>query len=167
VIELHGALCEVRCLSCDAITDRSELQRRLEQDNPELAQQRADSAPDGDAELDPALTARFVLPLCRGCGGVLKPHVVFFGENVPRARVDAAFALLDQAELLLVVGSSLTVFSGFRFAREASRRGLPIAIVNRGPTRADPLARLKIEVSAGVCLSEVARLLGDGARRSA
>lgn len=159
VIELHGALCEVRCLSCDRIVSRSELQRRLEADNPDLAGTAAISAPDGDAEVDAALIGRLVPPACHGCQGILKPHVVFFGENVPRARVDAAFALLAGAELLLVVGSSLAVFSGFRFAREASRRGVPIAIVNRGPTRADSLARLKLELSAGACLSELTRLV--------
>jgi NAD-dependent SIR2 family protein deacetylase len=159
VVELHGALCEVRCLGCGVVVSRAELQRRLEADNPELAGTAAVSAPDGDAEAPPEVIGRLVPPACQACQSILKPHVVFFGENVPRARVDAAFALLDEAELLLVVGSSLTVFSGFRFPREASRRGLPVAIVNRGPTRADALATLKLEMSAGACLSELTRLL--------
>ncbi|HMJ12795.1 MAG TPA: NAD-dependent protein deacetylase [Polyangiaceae bacterium] len=160
VIELHGALAEVRCLDCGAAVQRAELQIQLEARNPELAKVAARSAPDGDAELAVELVESFVPPACSACQGMLKPNVVFFGENVPRVRVDAAFELLHEAELLLVVGSSLTVFSGFRFAREASRRGMPIAIVNRGPTRADPLAAYKLEMSAGSCLTEIARRLG-------
>lgn len=161
VVELHGALCEVRCLGCERIVSRSDVQRRLEAENADLAGIAAISAPDGDAELDPSRIGRLAPPVCDGCQGMLKPNVVFFGENVPRARVDAAFALLDEAELLLVVGSSLTVFSGFRFPREASRRGMPIAIVNRGPTRADALAGLKLEMSAGACLAQVARFVAS------
>jgi NAD-dependent SIR2 family protein deacetylase len=163
VIELHGALADVRCLGCGAIEARAELQRRLSALNPQLQDLRPESAPDGDAELDEASVEAFTPAACIRCSGLLKPDVVFFGENVPPSTVAAAFTLLGEAEVLLVVGSSLVVFSGYRFVREASRRGLPIAIVNLGSTRGDVLARVKVEARAGECLPRVASaLLGGG-----
>jgi NAD-dependent SIR2 family protein deacetylase len=109
-------------------------------------------APDGDAELPDDVVARFVAPTCERCGGALKPRVVFFGENVARSIVDAAYAMVDDAEVLLVCGTSLAVFSGYRFLRRAHERGIPIAIVNRGPVRGEEHATLKIEESTGVVL---------------
>jgi NAD-dependent deacetylase sirtuin 4 len=109
-------------------------------------------APDGDADVDDAAFERFVVEPCRRCGGVLKPDVVFFGENVPRATADAAWALFDRAELLLVVGSSLAVFSGYRFVLRARERGIPVAIVNRGPTRGDDCAAVRLDGLAGAIL---------------
>ena len=105
----------------------------------------AADAPDGDADLDGADFSSFEVPACRRCGGVLKPDVVFFGENVPRDRVDAALRHLDEADALLTVGSSLMVYSGYRFVERAARAGKPVAAVNLGRTRADALLALKVE----------------------
>jgi NAD-dependent SIR2 family protein deacetylase len=117
------------------------------------------SAPDGDADLPAADLASFRVPDCTSCGGVLKPDVVFFGENVPREWADAAWSLLEQAEVLLVVGSSLTVFSGRRFVYGARKADKPVAIVNVGPTRADDLAEVKLEAQLGTTLPRLAREL--------
>lgn len=156
VIELHGALAEVRCLACDARESRDALQARILALNPGFTAS-AELAPDGDSELE---TARdFQVPACRACGGILKPDVVFFGDNVPRPRVDAAFAIADAAEVLLVVGSSLTVFSGYRFVLRAAERGQRIAIVNLGETRGDPHAHVRVDARAGEVLPALARAL--------
>lgn len=152
VVELHGALARVRCLACGAYEPRDALQARLLALNPWLRDVDARAAPDGDAELDAAAEARFAVAPCLACGGVLKPDVVFFGENVPRHLVDAAFGMLDEADALVVLGSSLTVFSGFRFVRRASERGVPVAIVNRGVTRGDPHASLKLDAGVAEAL---------------
>lgn len=160
VVELHGALRRVVCLGCGATEARSAVQQRMAEANPGFDVS-APVAPDGDADLE--RVEGFVVPVCTVCGGTLKPDVVFFGENVPRPRVDAASALLDASEALLVVGSSLTVFSGYRFVKRAAERSLPIAIVNLGPTRGDPLATLRIDERAGVILPALQRALGDRA----
>jgi len=139
--------------------DRDALQARLSALNPEFRGLVAEEAPDGDAELDDAWIDRFVVAPCKACGGPLKPHVVFFGENVPRPRVDAAWAMWDAADVLLVVGSSLTVFSGFRFVKKAATRDLPVAIVNLGPTRGDPLATLRIDRPLGEVIPALADAL--------
>jgi NAD-dependent SIR2 family protein deacetylase len=161
VIELHGAIARVRCLACEAITTREALQRRLIAANAGWTAG-AEIAPDGDAELDSALVEDFVVVPCEACGGIVMPDVVFFGGNVPRAIVDAAWALFDRAEILLVVGSSLAVFSGYRFVRRAAERGVPIAIVNRGPTRGDDHATLRVDARAGEALPALARALMVG-----
>ncbi len=158
-LELHGALHETYCLGCGARGSRDELQSRILGLNPGFDSPRGALAPDGDIDLEGERVEQFVVPPCSGCGGVLKPDVVLFGESVPRARVDAAFAQLEAADLLLVVGSSLAVFSGYRFALRAAERGMPIAIVNLGETRADPLAALRIDAPAGEALGELAALL--------
>jgi NAD-dependent SIR2 family protein deacetylase len=150
VIALHGALAEVVCLSCGALEARDHVQHRLALLNPGFGAD-AEAAPDGDAEL--TAVDGFRVADCLPCGGVLKPNVVFFGEDVPGPRVDAAFALLAAAEVLLVVGTSLTVYSGFRFVRRAAERGVPVAIVNLGPTRGDPLATLRVDAPAGRVLA--------------
>jgi NAD-dependent deacetylase sirtuin 4 len=155
VVELHGALAEVRCLACNAIESRSDLQTRLLALNPGWLAHEAALAPDGDADLDISL-AEFRVADCRACAGVLKPNVVFFGEQVPAAIVDRSYALVEQAELLLVLGSSLAVFSGLRFVRRAAARAVPIAIVTHGPTRGDSLATLKLEAPLGELLSQLA-----------
>jgi NAD-dependent SIR2 family protein deacetylase len=145
VIDLHGRLSEVVCTECGALTPRSDLQRRLEALNPgfhRLAPGVA-SAADGDAMLESG-DESFSIAGCIACGGVLKPNVVFFGEAVPRRRVERGFGALTGGGLLLVVGSSVMVFSGYRFCREARQRGIPVAVVNRGRTRADDVADLKI-----------------------
>jgi NAD-dependent deacetylase sirtuin 4 len=164
VIELHGALAEVVCLGCGSRVARDDFQVELLAANPGLARRVAadpaglgvEAAPDGDAELD----GLAVVPACRSCGGVLKPDVVFFGGNVPRERVDAASERVRTASALLVVGSSLTVFSGYRFVKRAAEWGIPVAIVNLGPTRGDPLAAMRVDAPAGELLPELARALG-------
>lgn len=159
VVELHGSLHRVLCLACAWSLGRGELQRELMALNPGFSGWEAALAPDGDADLSPEHVAGFRVPPCRACGGVLKPDVVFFGENVPGPVVEAAWALLDEAEALLVVGSSLAVYSGFRFVRAAAERRMPIALVNMGPTRADELATVRVESPAGVALGALARAL--------
>ncbi len=153
VIDLHGRLDQVRCMSCERRSDRAEFQGELEARNPDWAELEANEAPDGDAYLEVQDFSSFDIPACAHCGGVLKPDVVFFGENVPRARVDAAQQHLQQADAMLVVGSSLMVFSGYRFAAAAARLGLPIAAVNLGRTRADALFALKVEQPCAQALS--------------
>jgi NAD-dependent SIR2 family protein deacetylase len=160
VIELHGALEEVRCLACGGRESRHTLQARLLALNPHFEARATELAPDGDAELPPEAVGEFRVPGCLACDGVLKPDVVFFGDNVPRPRVEAAFALLEQAQALLVVGSSLTVYSGYRFVVRANELGLPIAIVNQGETRGDPLAHLRVDARAGEALPALAGALG-------
>ena len=152
VLELHGALADVRCLSCAAREPRDTLQHRILELNPGLSAREAPIAPDGDAELPAPVVEGFRTPPCLACGGVLMPDVVFFGGSVPRERVDAAFAMLDGASALVVVGSSLTVFSGYRFVLRARDRRIPIAIVNRGETRGDPYAALRIDAMVGEVL---------------
>ncbi|HEY1556123.1 MAG TPA: NAD-dependent protein deacetylase [Kofleriaceae bacterium] len=159
VVELHGALARVRCLACECVTARDDLQQRLAAANPGWSGASHDVAPDGDVELSDALVTRFQVVACATCGGVLMPDVVFFGGSVPRATLDAAWAVFERAELLLVVGSSLAVFSGYRFVRRAAERGVPIAIVNRGPTRGDDHATLRLDVRCGDALPRLARML--------
>lgn len=159
VVELHGALSRVRCLTCGRQEARDALQERLDQHNPAFAARAEGFAPDGDADLDGEAVASFRVADCLDCGGALKPDVVFFGENVQKKTVDEAFSLLSEADALLVVGSSLTVFSGFRFVKRASEMALPIAIANLGPTRGDALCRLKAEARLGDFLPRLAQLL--------
>jgi NAD-dependent SIR2 family protein deacetylase len=155
VLELHGALAEVVCLACGQVERRDEVQARMRRLNERWIDGDAPLAPDGDAELPEDLVARFVVPPCLACGGPLKPRVVFFGENVERSVVDDAFASVDAARVLLVAGTSLAVFSGYRFLRRAAERGIPILIVNRGPVRGEERAAVKIEASTGETLSAI------------
>jgi NAD-dependent SIR2 family protein deacetylase len=165
VIELHGALAEVRCLGCAAVVPRAHVHERLCATNGDwLAATTAAASPDGDAQLTPDAESSFTVIPCAACGGDLKPDVVFFGGNVPPDRVAEAFALLDEADVLLVVGSSLEVYSGFRFVRGAVDRGKGVAIVNQGPTRGDDIAQLRIDARAGVVLPETARRLSPWTR---
>lgn len=163
VLDLHGRIDAVICLDCAAVTARAVLQARLEQANPhfdgELAAGRAelDDArlrPDGDAVVDD--WGDFVVLPCQSCGGILKPDVVFFGESVPKPLVEHAYRVVDEAEALLVAGSSLTVMSGLRFVRHAARAGKPIAIINRGATRADELATVRVDDGTSETLSALA-----------
>jgi NAD-dependent SIR2 family protein deacetylase len=161
VIDLHGRVSLVECLGCRRESHRDELQTRLRRSYPaSAAGLDAEPAPDGDA-LAEEDGAGLSLPRCGECGGVLKPAVVFFGETVPPERVVAAYADLGRADALLVVGSSLAVFSGYRFVRRAADRGLPIAVVNAGVTRADALAALKVEGSCGPALDEAVGALAQ------
>jgi len=148
VIDLHGRLDRVRCLDCGARSTRAALQDRLRALNPRW-RAAGHAGPDGDQQLTDRACDGFQVPDCEHCGGRLKPDVVFFGEAIPRPRLAAALRSLDRADALLVVGSSLMVFSGFRFVRDARQRGLPVAAVTLGRTRADELLDLKL--SADCC----------------
>ncbi|RNL82432.1 NAD-dependent protein deacetylase [Halostreptopolyspora alba] len=152
VIDLHGRYDRVICLTCRRVTGRAALADRLATLNPEFTAEHADVevAPDADAAV--ASTEGFRVADCDSCGGILKPDIVYFGENVPKDRVERAYALVDRADALLVAGSSLTVWSGLRFVRRAARRGTPVVIVNRGPTRGDGLATLKAETGCSPLL---------------
>lgn len=150
VIDLHGRIDRVICLSCREVSPRGELHTRLAELNPGYETRVGETAPDGDVVL--AETADFRLAPCRRCDGDLKPDVVFFGENVPKDRVEQCFGLVAAAEALVVLGSSLQVMSGLRFVKAAHRQGLPIVIVNRGATRGDDLATLKIDAGCAQTL---------------
>jgi NAD-dependent SIR2 family protein deacetylase len=158
VIDLHGRLDRVRCMSCERRSGRGELQTRLLDLNPHWSSLDARDAPDGDADLDGLDFSAFTVPDCEECGGLLKPDVVFFGESVPRERVTAAMEAVERADAVLVIGSSLMVYSGYRFAHAASKAGKPIAAVNLGRTRADELLALKVNQP---CVAALAFLL-DG-----
>jgi NAD-dependent SIR2 family protein deacetylase len=158
VIDLHGRLDQVRCMSCERRSLREQLQTRLLDLNPDWTTLDARIAPDGDADLDGLDFSGFDIPACEHCGGILKPDVVFFGESVPRERVTAAMQAVEQAEAMLVIGSSLMVYSGYRFAQVAAKAGKPIAAVNLGRTRADELLALKVNLP---CVAALAFLL-DG-----
>ena len=158
MVALHGRIADVVCLDCRQVTARTELQQRLDRLNPGWAAAHADVAvrPDGDVDLE--ATDGFVVPDCAVCGGVLKPDVVFFGENVPRDRVDRCYAAVDalgEEGALLVAGSSLTVMSGLRFVRRAARNATPVVVVNRGATRGDDLATYRIDGGCSEFLSEL------------
>lgn len=158
VIELHGSLGRVVCLVCRRLYSRDDIQRRLESENPLFAGGTAQQAPDGDALVESANFDRFRVPQCSHCGGVLKPDVVFFGGSVPRDRVEAATQALENADALLVVGSSLMVYSGYRFCLLARQLGKPIAAINLGHTRADALLALKVQQP---CIQALASLVGQ------
>ena len=160
VVELHGALEDVRCLTCGALEARAGVHERLLDENPGwLERALGDIRPDGDAELPEEQIEDLRVVDCLVCGGVLKPDVVFFGGNVGEATLAAAWSLFDDAQALLVVGSSLAVWSGYRFVRRATERGVPVAIVNLGPTRADAEAVLRVQARAGEVLPRLARAL--------
>ncbi|GAA3620990.1 NAD-dependent protein deacetylase [Nonomuraea rosea] len=159
VIELHGGLDRVVCLSCRERTPRAELDRRLRAANPDWAASGLIN-PDGDAVLSDAQVEGFRVVDCTGCGGLLKPDVVFFGENVPKPRVDECFAVVAGARALLVLGSSLMIKSGLRFVTKAAALGVPIAIVNQGPTGGDADALLTVDAPLGATLTDLTLRLG-------
>ena len=159
LVALHGRIADVVCLSCRGTTSRARLEERMARANPDFAERHGGvaSRPDGDVDLDD--TTGFVVPDCDGCGGVLKPDVVFFGENVPPARVQRCYDAVDAltpGDALLAVGSSLTVMSGLRFVRRAVRAGVPVVIVNRGSTRGDELATVKLDAGCSEFLTALA-----------
>ncbi|MFF1381841.1 NAD-dependent protein deacetylase [Streptomyces sp. NPDC058308] len=161
VIELHGSLSRTVCLDCGDLGDRAELDERLRRANPHFEARAAGHRaarvnPDGDVELPQEAVRAFEVVACKACGsGILKPDVVFFGENVPPARVAACRRRVAQASALLVLGSSLTVMSGLRFVRQAAQAGIPVLIVNQGPTRGDRFADHRIDLPLGRALSDV------------
>ena len=159
VIELHGSIGAVTCLDCGTRHARVAIQQTLEADNPALLEVVAEPAADGDAHLEWHDLGGFRIPACPNCGGLLKPSVVFFGENVPRATVDDATRALEAADAMLVVGSSLMVYSGYRFCVWAQKMGKPIAAINLGRTRADPLLALKVEAPCADTLTALAARL--------
>lgn len=160
VVELHGGLYRVRCLNCHAVLPRGQVETGLRELNPEFRAQTTAINPDGDADLpDEALDGFAVMP-CPVCtSGPLKPDVVFFGETVPRERVDRCFELVDGARSLLVLGSSLKVMSGYRFVIRARRLGIPVAVVNTGPTRADPQVDVRLDAPLGEVLTRLTAAL--------
>jgi NAD-dependent SIR2 family protein deacetylase len=166
ICALHGRIADVICLSCRTTSSRAALHASLEALNPAWLTDHAtvEVRPDGDVALDE--TAGFVVPAC-SCGGVLKPDVVFFGENVPKERVLRCYAAVEQAPALLVLGSSLTVMSGLRFVKAAAKRGTPVVIVNKGETRGDPLATYKLESGTSEFLLALAPNQGLGTKPSA
>jgi NAD-dependent SIR2 family protein deacetylase len=168
VTELHGSLHRVICLACGRRTSRADLHRRLETANPGWAAgQAALINPDGDAATDDRATEEFQVVACSSCRGVLKPDVVFFGENVPPPRVEACYALVGRASSVVVLGSSLTVMSGFRYVRHAAKLGSPVVIVNQGPTRGDAYAAATLDAPLGQTLTAVVARIPERDDRSA
>ncbi|MFI6931709.1 NAD-dependent protein deacetylase [Streptomyces sp. NPDC050287] len=159
VVELHGSLARVVCLSCGARTPRRELARRLTEANAGFEPVAAAINPDGDADLTDEQVGDFRVVPCTDCGGILKPDVVFFGEAVPPPRVEHCRQLVREAASLLVLGSSLTVMSGLRFVRQAAQTGKPVLIVNRDPTRGDQHALTRVALPLGTALTTAARRL--------
>jgi len=162
VIDLHGRVDRVRCLACAATVSREVIQQQLLRDNPGPGSHAAAVRPDGDADIGDELIAEMTIPTCAGCGGTLMPDVVFFGGTVPRERVDACRDAIAEADALLAVGSSLQVYSGFRFCRLARDLGKPIAIINPGTTRGDPLATVKLAADCEPLLAALAQGSGSG-----
>lgn len=144
VVDLHGNLSRVVCLSCGTVSSRAELQKIMHQANPHFAELVAETRPDGDANVEGEIIEQFKPPYCAVCGGDLMPDVVFFGGTVPTKRVETCMQALEQADALVVIGSSLKVYSGYRFCVKAKELNKPIALINPGWTRADELAQLKI-----------------------
>jgi NAD-dependent SIR2 family protein deacetylase len=159
LVELHGRIDRVICLECRKVSPRAELHARLTALNPGYDTHTAELAPDGDASFED--TADFRIADCETCGGRLKPDVVFFGENVPKHRVEQCYEMVAETDSLVVLGSSLQVMSGLRFVRRAHQRGIPIVIINRGPTRGDDLATLKVEAGCAESLSRIAKHPGN------
>ena len=161
VIDLHGRLDRVICLSCRGLSSRAELDLRLRRANPGFDADVSAMNPDGDAEIADDELLGFRIVDCLACGGVLKPDVVFFGENVPRPTVTACFELLEASATLLVLGSSLTVMSGYRFVKHAVRQGIPVVIVNQGLTRGDGDAELRVEGALRDVLANLVARIGS------
>jgi len=164
VTELHGSLHRVLCLSCGQRTSRTDLDRRLAAVNPGWDEAAAAINPDGDAVLAAEATESFQVVDCSACQGVLKPDVVFFGENVPGPRTEACYALVERSSALVVLGSSLTVMSGFRYVRHAAKLPRPVVIVNQGTTRGDPYATATLDAPLGPTLSALVDQLGSRRR---
>ncbi|GAA3856721.1 NAD-dependent protein deacetylase [Saccharothrix violaceirubra] len=160
VVELHGGIDRVVCLDCRVVTGRLDLDRRLRDLNGEFSADASRVNPDGDVELPDDVVRGFRVAACADCGGVLKPDVVFFGENVPKDRVDRCYALVGAADALLVLGSSLTVRSGLRFVERAARTGRTVVIVNRGETRGDAHASVLVDLPLGRALTDLLTALG-------
>jgi NAD-dependent SIR2 family protein deacetylase len=157
VVELHGNLDRVVCLHCGDLSSREGLDQRLREANGDWTAEVAAVNPDGDVALADDVVAGFRVVDCQLCGGTLKPDVVFFGETVPAERVQACFAAVERSRSLLVLGSSLTVMSGYRFVLRAAKRGIPVAIVNQGATRGDAKAQVRLDAALGEVLPQLVR----------
>lgn len=164
VIELHGSIGSVICLECGMVHPRAEVQAQLASENPDFVHSTAAPSADGDAHVEREDFDALRLPQCARCGGMLKPDVVFFGESVPRERVNAVYEALQTADAMLVIGSSLMVYSGYRFCVEAARLGKPLAAINLGHTRADPLLTLKVETPCATALTALHAGLATASR---
>jgi NAD-dependent SIR2 family protein deacetylase len=162
VTELHGSLSRVLCLGCGERSSRQRLDERLREANPGWETRVAGISPDGDAVLDDDQVAGFHLVDCESCGGVLKPDVVFFGENVPGPRVEECYRLVERSAGLAVLGSSLTVMSGYRFVRHAAKHGIPVVIINHGATRGDVHAVATLDAPLGRTLTGLAARMPPG-----
>jgi NAD-dependent SIR2 family protein deacetylase len=162
VVDLHGRYDQVACLACGRTYSRRLLAGVLEELNPEFLSRAGESglvemAPDADATVeDQSLISSFVVAVCPACGGTLKPDFVYFGENVPKDRVERSYRMVDEAQALVAAGSSLTVMSGLRFVRHAAKDGKPVIIINRGPTRGDDKASIKLEAGVSESLAWLA-----------
>ena len=165
VVDLHGRLDRVMCLSCGSRRTREDVDRRLSDVNAEWRTTVLAHNPDGDVDIPDSDLDRFTMVDCPDCGGPLKPDVVYFGDSVPRDRVEESYALVDVASSILVLGTSLHVYSGRRFVVRAAERGIPVAVVNQGPTRADEDAALRIDAPLGRTLSELAARVGATSTR--
>lgn len=159
LLALHGTITQVKCMTCNAIELRIPFQERMIRLNPAFADLSAEAAPDGDAELEDINFSAFNVPVCQKCGNILKPDVVFYGESVPRERHQKAETALEQADAVLIAGSSMMVYSGYRLAKKAHRLGIPLAALNLGTTRADPLLDLKIKAPIEKILPELVTVL--------
>jgi NAD-dependent SIR2 family protein deacetylase len=166
VVDLHGRIDQVKCLACKRRLHRGVFQQVLTDLNPAWSATISAIRPDGDAEVEDSIVDYMTVPDCDDCGGVLMPDVVFFGGTVPRERVDVTRQAIEDADALLVAGSSLKIFSGYRFVRMAHELGKPIAIVNRGETRGDHLADVKVSEDAGEVLAQLASSLGSASDTS-
>jgi NAD-dependent SIR2 family protein deacetylase len=160
VVDLHGSLDQVVCLDCSSRSSRDEIQDFLMQHNSILNSFASVPAPDGDAQLEQVDFSQIDIPQCDRCGGILKPDVVFYGENVPAERVKTCFDAMEEADAMLIAGSSLMVYSGYRFARRAYEKGISIVAINRGVTRADSILTMKFEQDCGLVLDQVAGAMG-------
>lgn len=167
VVDLHGRLDQVVCMQCRALSPRADYQHALLQANPHWQHRHASAAPDGDADLSGVDFSAFAVPPCPLCGGILKPDVVFYGESVPRERVQHAMAQLAASDLLLIVGSSLMVMSGLRFVHAARERGVPVAAINLGVTRGDGLLSTKLHAECAPTLVALVNQCTESARNSA
>ncbi len=159
VVDLHGSLDRVICLSCATVLPRAQVQDWLIEDNPHIAKVNAEMRPDGDADLADDVIQGLQIRPCPNCSGTLKPDVVFFGGSVPKSRVEQVSAMVNSTDALLVIGSSLMVFSSFRFCRQAHALQKPIALLNQGATRADDLASLKIDLDCTDALQQLQQRL--------
>ena len=159
VMDLHGRSDRVKCMSCDAGFDRTDIQQQMADLNPQFATLQASVRPDGDADLETERFSEFKVLDCEYCGGILKPDVVYFGDNVPKEQVFSALEQLQQAQALLTIGSSLMVYSGFRFCKKAQAWNKPICALNLGVTRADDMLSLKLDAPIGSTLEQSLGLL--------